>query len=55
MRMLDFTLSYEKQSDSESDQHKKYADRYTPSELVQFGGVYWSNLEEAFQPRRRWE
>lgn len=55
MRLLDFTLGYEKQSDSVSDRREKHADRFTPGELVQFGGVYWSDLERAFQARRRWE
>ena len=55
MRLLDFTLGYERQSDSESDRREKHADRYTPGELVQFGGVFWSDLEGAFHARRRWE
>ena len=54
-RLLDFTLGYEKRSDSESDRRNKHADRYTPGELVQFGRVCWGDLERTYQARRRWE
>jgi arylsulfatase A-like enzyme len=55
MRLLDFTLDYDKQSDSASDREGKHADRYTPGELVQFGRVFWSDLARAYEARRRWE
>ena len=52
MRLLGFTLDYDKASEGADDRRKKHADRLTPGEAVQFGKVYWSDLERVYTERR---
>jgi arylsulfatase A-like enzyme len=53
-KLLQFTMNFATESNSNTDEKLKYRDRYSPGELVQFNKVYWSSLKKAYEEEGIW-